>query len=110
MKIRILFAIPALLLALLNRHATAACPPLPTGPAPAVPDGDTATAETMMAAQEAVTAYVIAIEDFLDCRSGRRFPYVMHDDLVTRAEMASDRYNTELRKFRVREEEAVASN
>ena len=88
MKARILFAIPALLLALLNRHAAADCPPLPRDTMPAVPDGDTASAEAMLAAQQAVKAYVIAIEDYLDCRSGR-VPYVIHDGLVGKARYLS---------------------
>lgn len=101
MKARELLSIPALLLAL---QANAACEPPPVSAMPAVPDGDTATAETMFAAQEQVETYVATIETYLDCR-GYRLSVMVHDGLVLRARKIADDYNRELRKFRVKQSE-----
>jgi hypothetical protein len=111
MKVRVLFASAALLLVLPNSHAAAAdCPPVPAGPPPAIPDGDTATAEAMAVAQERVAAYVVTIEDYLDCRRGsRRIPSAMRNDLIKKAERASDRYNQEQGKFNARQGTAANS-
>ena len=105
MKVHIILATPALLLAL---HANAACPPLPVMPSPVVPDGGSATAKAMEVAQEKVQAYVSAIEGFLECR-GKKLHTLVHNGMVIRAETAATDFNRELRKFRDLESE-VAHN
>ena len=93
-----LLAVPALFLA---ASAMAECPARMPADQPSVPNGEQASAVEMYEAQQAVNAYVDAIETYLDCRTG------LHPLQTSRsiylAESAADAYNTELAKFRVQE-------
>jgi hypothetical protein len=105
MKLRALLTVPTLSLSL---QAGAACvAPLPSE-APVVPEGSTANAAEMHTAQQAVNAYVVAIEQFLDCR-GARLPGGVYNGLVMRAEEAADDYNVALTTYMARQA-TVADN
>lgn len=64
MRVQALTAAALLLLAATG--AEAACP-RPTAAAPAVPDGATATEESMKTAHDAIQAYVHLLEDYKAC-------------------------------------------
>lgn len=99
-----LLAIPALLLA---TSAMADCPASMPSSQPAVPSGDSATHEQMYEAQKAVNEYVDAIENYLDCRS--ELHPLQQSRSVYLAEAVAQSYNSELAKFRAREN-MVATN
>lgn len=98
----------ALALTLLAGTAAAACPrALPETP-PAVPDGNSASADAMYEAQNATNDYVGTIESYLQCWD----PLITapnYNRLVDRAEQAAEAYNLELNRYRRRAELASRS-
>ncbi|MFV8818958.1 hypothetical protein [Haliea sp. E17] len=100
-----LLAVPALLLA---ANVNAACLASRPAAAPAIPNGAAVDAEAMYAAQEATKAYVAGVEKYLECRSDQ-LGYLEHNYFVSRAQEVAESYNSELQKFRSRDE-AIASS
>ena len=96
----------ALSLFLLSATAVAECPRSLPDAAPALPDGASASAETMLSAQTATQAYVVAIESYLECWEPL-LSSVSHNGLVVRATNAADAYNRELQGFRQRSDLAL---
>ena len=96
----------ALSLFLFSATALAECPRSLPDAAPAVPDGATASAETMLSAQTATRQYVENIEGYLECWEPM-LTSVSHNGLVNRAMSAADAYNRELQRFRQRADLAL---
>jgi len=100
--------IPLLSVFMLAGPVYAECPSkLPTQ-VPAVPDGSAADADSMLSAQAATGAYVRTIEAYLDCWAPL-LSAPTHNRLVDLAEKAAESYNTELLRFRQREDIASRS-
>jgi len=97
-----------LALVLLAGNAVAECPrALPENP-PAIPNGNSASAEAMYEAQTATHDYVSTIESYLQCWD----PLITapnYNRLVDRATAAAEAYNTELTRYRQRAELASRS-
>lgn len=82
-----------------------------------VPDGATASEQQMLKAQQTVTAYIKAMEDFLECL-GREFDALeeptpeaaqlrdlRHNAAVGAMEDIAERFNIQVRKYNARLEE-----
>ncbi|MEN1728679.1 MAG: hypothetical protein AAGJ52_09585 [Pseudomonadota bacterium] len=102
----------ALFFLLTSGIASAACD-RPT--APTLPDGNTASLETMERGQQAVVAYNAAAEAYLACISNefapraetatdaQRVDFIQRQNNVTdEVQAVSDAFNNEVRKFRAR--------
>lgn len=72
---------------------------------PAVPNGEEASADSMLEAQNSVNAFIKAGESFLEC--GRVKPFA-HNLYVYQIERAAVAYNQELERFKQRS--ALATN
>lgn len=98
------FIVLTLFLASVGAHAE--CPrSLPTE-RPDIPDGKTATADSMLQAQKSTASYVHNIEDYLSCWQPM-LTNSNHNRLVNKAMAAATAYNRELKRFRQREELAA---
>jgi len=93
----------ALTAVLFTFNAAAGCPSAVPAKAPAIPDGATATQQSMYDAMTAVQSYVQAIEAYLDCRD-LTFSDRSHNKVVDRASASAKAYNSELLRFRQRED------
>jgi cyclophilin family peptidyl-prolyl cis-trans isomerase len=83
-------------------------------PAPAVPDGDSATMEAMVAGQAAVRDFVAAGETYLECLAAiiddeerpaeiRNTAVAEHNRTVTAMESLANDFNAQIRTFKARE-------
>ncbi len=79
-----------------------------------IPDGATASEQQMLKAQQVVTAYIQAMEDFLECL-GREFDALeeptpeagqlrdlRHNAAVSAMEDIAERFNIQVRKYKAR--------
>lgn len=93
----------ALTALLFSFNAAAGCPFAVPAQAPAIPDQEAATEQSMHDAMTAIQAYVQTIEAYLDCRD-LAFSDRIHNKMVDKASASADAYNRELLRFRQRDE------
>ena len=89
-------------------NASAGCPLLAPSEMPAIPDGNSASADTMRSAMTQVQEYVGTIEHLLECR-GVMLSSAYYEELLTSAEAASGAFNEQLALYRQRNG-TIASN
>ncbi len=99
-------SIIVLLAALASGSAFASCKDARLADYPSIPNGQEATFEQMLEAQEAVAAYVRSGEAYLNCVNPEPFVY---NYMVQRMERTADRFNQERAEF-LQRREAVAAN
>lgn len=86
----------------------------PSGAAPALPDGGSATLDEMQAAQAAIRQFITVSEAYIDCVSDvidagslddlqEVAAVSLHNETVTQMEQAAEAFNAELRKYRARD-------
>lgn len=88
----------ATLVAFQSHAATAACPQ-PESP-PAIPNGDAATREEMLAAQAAMKSYNAAVAAYTQCVQKEGGSEIELNRIVNQLEKLAVRFNAELRKFK----------
>ena len=88
--------------------AQAECPRRIPKVLPDVPDGSMATEDAMRDAQVRTAAFVRNIEDYLVCWEPL-LSDASHNRLVEKAQDAAEAYNTELLRFRQRDDIAARS-
>tara|TARA_R110002124_G_scaffold55646_6_gene157543 strand:+ start:2861 stop:3172 length:312 start_codon:yes stop_codon:yes gene_type:complete len=82
-------------------NASASCPFLAPSEIPSIPDGTSASADTMQSAMSQVQAYVETIEDLLACR-GPMLSSAHYEELLDKAENAAAAFNEQLALYRQR--------
>ncbi len=107
-----LTTISSMLLAMLAGNAVAC--DYPSSDGIVIPDGATATAAQMSEARQAVTAYIAAMEGFLDCLGreidameeptveARQMRNLRHNAAVGAMEDVAERFNVQVRKYKAR--------
>ena len=85
----------------LTAHAHAECPQMMPATQPAIPDGASASEETMLSAQAAVNAYIAEGDAFLACRE---LHPMLHNRLRSKLVQVAADYNRELDTYLDRSE------
>jgi hypothetical protein len=89
-------------------NASAGCPAIAPDKAPEIPDGRSASADSLRNARAAFQSYVDNIENFLNCR-GQLLNDNRYDEWVDRAVNAAGSFNAQLQRYELRKD-AVAKN
>jgi hypothetical protein len=103
-----LIAVIAVIATTFALKASARCPFTAPDTMPSIPDGASASTASMQDAMVEVRAYVRTSEKFLDCR-GSMLSSSHYSEVFDNAALAANAFNTQLARFRERND-TLASN